>query len=251
MQIEREGPLCWGQYLPWWLPAMPGRPVGGAIICEVEVPEPLDVADIRSNLQRLCARHEILRTVYVIAENGESRQVVYAVAQVTVPVYRVEDELSTASLSRTAESLLSDESFAAENELPMRAAIASTPRGKLWLFVGVNHAAIDGGAMRILVGELELLLNAAAKNIEIDLPNADWHPIDQANFERGKIGQMINRRALDYWQKIYFDFPPNPFPIEHHRARNGAGKSIVYLRSSGLLRIMYRLAERFGVSRPP
>ncbi|MEV0973248.1 amino acid adenylation domain-containing protein [Microtetraspora glauca] len=108
-----------------------------------------DAAPLRSALDAVVRRHEVLRSTVAVDENG----VPYAVAHPPAPVPFVEH--AARQDPRTVARAAAAHVFDVTSEVPlMRAHLCRLDDGEAELVVVVDHIAFDGGSVGVLMGEL-------------------------------------------------------------------------------------------------
>ena len=194
--VSRDGRLVLsaGQRRMWFLERLdPGQP-GHTVPVLLPVPRGARSGDVAAALARVVARHEILRTRYLVAD-GEPYQVVDDRVEVPVTAGRV----SGGALDALGEAV---PRLAAE---PFDLAVGPVLRGRLvrtgtagdLLVVLVHHIAWDGGSLPILAAELDRAL-AAIRDGREDPPPPPVQYADYAAWQQQR--RAAGRDDLAYWR---------------------------------------------------
>jgi non-ribosomal peptide synthetase component F/NRPS condensation-like uncharacterized protein/aryl carrier-like protein len=111
---------------------------------------PVDAGRIATAWQKVVDRHAALRTVFIesVRRGGVFDQVVLKKPDSGVVMLKSSDEEAMGKLSQVT---LRD---AKQPQLPHRLAICTTHSGRVLLKLEVNHAAMDGGSLAIILEEL-------------------------------------------------------------------------------------------------
>jgi hypothetical protein len=198
--IARQGPLTLGQLniLEWM--TRPAELLYQAISCGIGLPEAAHVEDLTDSLSILIARHEALRTAFVVGPRPCQR--VASGGTLMVDVYSVEDDRASrvdleAELVRRLHASAGGQP--AEQRLaglPLRVAMVTKAEVVCAGVVEFSHLAVDGAATTILADELAALIRDPAARA---MGPSRHQPLDQAELERSELTGRRIRRALEYW----------------------------------------------------
>jgi hypothetical protein len=154
--------LLGSQWYMWMLPKMWPGATNTAGVC-VRVHGPTDAAPVRAALDGIVARHEILRT---LVEERDGQPVAVVQPAVPVPVdevdLRARPEAERAGRLDEIVAERSRHQFDLATSVPLlRATLVWTGEAEAVLVVIVDHFAIDGYSLGILVDELATGIAAA------------------------------------------------------------------------------------------
>jgi amino acid adenylation domain-containing protein len=201
-------PLSCGQERLWFLDRL--HPGG----CAYNVPMALRLrGDLRAQalreaLDAIVARHEALRTTFVLGPEGP-RAVVSAPSAAPLPVRdlsRVPDEAREAEIAR----LLRQEArrpFDLGADRMLRASLLRAGEQDHVLLLVLHHIATDGWSMTILGRELAALYAAAVGGRPADLPVLPIQYTDYARWEREWLRSEQPARELAYWKERLAGMP--------------------------------------------
>ncbi|MEJ8668143.1 condensation domain-containing protein [Streptomyces sp. MS1.AVA.1] len=140
-------PLSYAQSRMWLLQQLDPASPAYNVCLAIRLRGPLDPGALRTALQGLIDRHEVLRTRYPAAEDGTPEQIVDAVAEVdfaTADLRALPDEerdRRATDLARTASAAAFD--LAADH--PLRTLLVQCAEQDHTLVLTVHHIAWDGG----------------------------------------------------------------------------------------------------------
>ncbi|WP_158587888.1 condensation domain-containing protein [Actinomadura logoneensis] len=201
------------------------------------LPDGISIATILSGLGALVERHESLRTLFRLTDDGTLVQEVVAEGEVDVGF------VDLAALG--PEETVGDWSpFCAEaphdpaTMIPFGARIGMLDGRPVFFQLWMSHLAADFISGRILADELVHLLEGG-----LDHPPG-LAPVDVAEEERSPRGRRALARGLEHWRRELAAAPPRMFPAARHKPqtprywRGG-------IRSQALPTALTVLAERY------
>jgi amino acid adenylation domain-containing protein len=180
----------------------------------------LDVEALRRSLERIVARHEILRTRYVVID-GTPFQQVLAPSRFELMVEADQecggDPLVRAGRPRPAEA---DQGvgcgpggppyFAAWEmgvDSPLRVRLVrSDPEDHLLVLV-IHHIASDGWSKSVLFRELEACYAAELEGVEPELPRLPIQYSDYAQWQVASLDSAARDRLASFWTKELAGLP--------------------------------------------
>ena len=247
-----EGPLTLGQLNFYtWLSRTPEHLY--AILCvELPVPGMVSVEDVAEATAVLIARHEGLRTTYVLGE--WPRQRVTAAGVLMLEVCSLGDgQWGPRDRPAVAEALsrwLRESPDPAR--CPVRMAVAIAPdmdNRVIACAAGFTHLVVDHGAIEILKRDFAGLLGDPARRRpgRRQAGRAGHQPLDQAELEATPDGQRKAGAALDYLREQSRRIPRCLYALPGARA---SGESLaVELSSVAAAMAVRRVAARTRTSR--
>lgn len=208
----RRGPLAWAQTEIWDVIERLATGSASLNLCAVRPVAGHDPQQVQAALSALISRHEILRTLFT-ADDGVPVQHVQARAELDMPVYALADdevEEGAQQISRQLRGL----PFDAARELPLRAAMVLGHTVPPRVVLVLNHLAVDGGSLALLVRELDLLLADPGA-----LGKPAYQPLDRAAWEQSADGRRHAARSLAHWERAVRATPRTWFENRHRAGR--------------------------------
>ncbi|MFE3661204.1 amino acid adenylation domain-containing protein, partial [Streptomyces sp. NPDC059165] len=208
VQRPKRIPLSFAQQRLWFLGELEGASATYNIPLAIRLRGGLDREALRLALEDVVGRHESLRTVYPVGEQGPY-QYVLPVADValTLPPVGVEKGVLAARLAELAAG-----TFDLASDLPVRAHLLRVAEDDHVLLLVVHHIASDGWSNGPLMRDLAVAYEARLKG-----RTADWEPLsvqyaDYALWQRELLGavedpQSVAATQLGYWRDVLAGLP--------------------------------------------
>ncbi|MEU1503426.1 amino acid adenylation domain-containing protein [Kitasatospora sp. NPDC005748] len=218
-------PLSFAQRRLWILDRLQPGSTEYLVTASLRLTGPLDRAALRTALDGIQHRHEVLRTRYPVVD-GEPVQVVDAPS--VVPL--TEEDLSTLDRA-AADARLADLATGARRpvdlaEGPVLSAVLArlAPREHVVLLT-VHHIACDGWSEDLLVGELAERYDDAVAGRPARTPDLPVQYADYAVWQRERLSDGALRRRLDHWNERLAALAPLELPTDRPRppVRDAAG----------------------------
>jgi len=202
-----EGPLSPTQQQLWLLDRLTSGLSSYNVAALIRIDGPLDLPALKLALHRLVARHESLRTVYVMSDAG--------------PVQRIEswpaEPDSDLLESSPASDLAGTHRWLAEvarrpfdlGRPPLiRAGLTGLVDGGRQLLLAMHHIASDGWTVRILLRELGEIYSALVTGQEPRLRHLPMRYLDFASWQARRLERGDFDRQLEYWRAQLLPLPP-------------------------------------------
>ncbi|WP_285662626.1 condensation domain-containing protein [Actinorhabdospora filicis] len=155
-----------------------------------------DARLLRSALDEVVARHEILRTT-LETRDGELTQLIAAPAPVPLPLIDLAAE--PGRLTGIAEEER-DRAFDPAAEPPIRALIARMSPTEHVLLVTLDHIAADAASLHVLHGELVALYESGLTGVPATLPELEIQYADYADWQREWLTGGELDRQIGHWR---------------------------------------------------
>ncbi|NYE31251.1 amino acid adenylation domain-containing protein, partial [Rhodanobacter sp. K2T2] len=166
----------------------------------------LDIHAFRKSLDRLYARHDVLRTV--ITEQDGLPVVSLLDASMGCPL--AISHVTRANTEAIAELCLEEygRPFDLSCEPPLRAALIGLPDGDHLFLLTLHHLVADATTLHIVMSELSALYAAAPEGGSDPLPPVVATSFDHAMWEARWSRSSARRVAVDYWKGVLVGSPP-------------------------------------------
>jgi amino acid adenylation domain-containing protein len=248
----RQGalPLSFAQQRLWFLAQLDARAAAAyAMPGGVRLRGALDIAALQAALNRIVARHEALRTSFVLGK-GEPVQVI-AAPEVGLALTQV-DLSGHAAPEAELERLAAEEAaapFDLERGPLIRARLVRLAHDDHVLLVTMHHIVSDGWSMGVLINEFSALYAAFSQGRPDPLPPLDVQYPDYAMWQRRWITGTVLQRQLDFW-RAHLEGAPALLELPTDRPRppvqDYAGASVAFAFDNELSANLKALSQRHG-----
>lgn len=212
-------PLSFAQQRLWLIQQLDPASIGYSIPSALRLHGQLDAVALQGALDAVVARHESLRTRFVVAD-GEAVQIIDPPQ--AVPLARVDlRHLPPAEREAAAEA----QAVAAMHN-PFDLAVGPLLRATLYhlaadeaiLFVLMHHIITDGWSIPILLSEVTERYTAQRQGRTSRLAPLTIQYADYAHWQRGWLRGAVLQEQLAYWHAHLADAPPLlSLPTSHPR----------------------------------
>jgi amino acid adenylation domain-containing protein len=213
-------PLSFAQRRMWLLHQMEGGSETWNLTGSFRLTGRLDEAALVAAIRDVVERHEILRTTYVMNDDGELGQRILPIAEAAprVPVIDVAPEDVSAAAEQTV-----GYRFDLAAEIPLRAALLRCSDEEHVLVLAIHHIATDGSSSAPLARDL-----ATAYTARRDGRAPAWEPLpvqykDYTLWQREVLGDLDDPGSLaaaqvEYWREELAGVPqPLDLPLDRPR----------------------------------
>src|SRR5689334_7770168 len=244
-------PLSFAQQRLWFLAQMPGVSEAYHIAGGLRLLGALDRVALRRALDRIVARHEALRTTFVV-EDGQP--VVRIASQDIGFALREYDLRGHAAAGQELEALMAEEALTRFDltEGPLiRGRLIHLGDEEYTLLVTMHHIVSDGWSMRVLVRELSTLYNAFQRGETDPLPALPIQYADYAVWQRHWLTGELLEAQTEYWRRTLAGAPALlELPLDHARPaeQNHAGAFIDVVLEEKLVSALKGLGRRHGTT---
>lgn len=223
-------PLSYMQQRLWILDQIEGSAhynISNALLLDGE----LDVDIFQKAFNTIVERHEVIRTIYEVDENGEPCQVIQPVQP--LPILKVDlTDFSEEEQNKKIKQLQSEDSkltFDLKKDLLLRVTLIQVKDNSFVLLVTMHHIATDGWSFGILIKEFSTLYRAYSKAEKNPLPDLNIQYADYAYWQQEWLKGETLEDLKNYWSGQLNDLPPvHSLPLDHARpkAQTFAGNTI-------------------------
>ncbi|WP_426134160.1 non-ribosomal peptide synthase/polyketide synthase [Pseudomonas sp. PWP3-1b2] len=210
---------------------------------------PLDIAALQRSFDALVARHESLRTTFVV--HGEQTvQQIHEAAAVPLQVQALAQVPDETQLRH----LIEDETrqlFDLQRGPLLRTRLLQLAADDHVLIVTLHHIVSDGGSMQVMVEELVKGYAAFSQGLELELPALPIQYSDYAIWQRHWMEAGERERQLAYWTvQLAGRQPVLELPADYARpaVMSYRGARLELDIDAALASQLKQLAQREGVS---
>ncbi|HET7463283.1 MAG TPA: amino acid adenylation domain-containing protein, partial [Longimicrobium sp.] len=251
---DRSGPLAlsFSQQRLWFLEQLGSGGATYHVPARLRLRGALDRQALRRALDRIVARHEVLRTTFVFL-HGEPVQRVAGVERSGFPLLDHDlrahpdagAELRRLMLEETAAP------FDLERGPLVRGRLARLADDEHVLLVTMHHIVSDGWSIGVLVRELSALYAAFHGGRGDPLPPLPVQYADYAAWQRRRVDGVVLRAQAEYWQETLAGAPERlELPTDHPRPplQDHAGAAIGVELDEALAEALKALGRRESVT---
>jgi amino acid adenylation domain-containing protein/non-ribosomal peptide synthase protein (TIGR01720 family) len=217
---EAELPLSFAQQRLWFFDQLEPESSAYNIHIGIKLEGALDLPALERSLEKIIARHEALRTVFITSAEGKPTQSI-SPARVSLSVTELLTEAEVRVLAAREERA----PFDLANGPLLRASLLRLAAEDHVLLLTMHHIISDGWSMGIFVRELSACYNAFAAGVEPQLPELPIQYGDYAVWQREWLQGEVLEAQLQYWREQLAGAPqvlelptdrPRP-PVQSHR----------------------------------
>ncbi len=247
-------PLSWAQQRLWFLDQLDhAASAAYHLPAALRLTGQLDRAALQATLDRIIARHEVLRTSFVV-DAGRPRQ------QIKAPDTRFAltghdlRQLDSAARGTAFEAIASAEALA-----PFDLATGPLIRGQLLqladdehvLLITQHHIVTDGWSVGVMVQEVQALYTAFTGGGADPLPPLAIQYADYAAWQRGWLQGEVLQAQLDFWRAHLGGAPALlelPLDFARPAAQSYAGALVPVSFTPALSNALRAYAQRSGTT---
>ncbi|MES2940630.1 MAG: non-ribosomal peptide synthase/polyketide synthase, partial [Pseudomonadota bacterium] len=244
-------PLSFAQQRLWFLAQLDADSRAYHMPLGLHLSGRLDRAALQRTLDRIVARHEALRTAFVLEQGSPVQRIAAADTGFTL---RVHDLRGHADVRAEAEALAVQEAgevFDLATGPLIRGRLLVLGDAEHVLLVTMHHIVSDGWSMGVLTQELSALYAAFAEGRDDPLPPLPIQYADYAAWQRRWLDGEVLQRQSEHWKQRLDGAPPllelptdRPRPAQQDHRGATAGISLDEELSAGLK----ALAQRHGAT---
>jgi amino acid adenylation domain-containing protein len=250
VECERGLPLSYAQQRLWFLAQMEGVSEAYHMPFGVQLKGQLDVAALRRALDRIVARHEVLRTTFHL-QDGETVQRIRPAEESAFQL--VEYDLSgTEDRQEKLKAWIEDEfgkKFDLETGPLIRGRLIRQSQDEYILLINMHHIVSDGWSIGILLSEFSALYESFRQGGEDPLPELEAQYADYAVWQRKWMEGRILQSQAEYWKETLAGAPAVlALPIDYPRPaqQEHSGSAVELILDGDLTAGLKELSRRHG-----
>ena len=244
-RVSRDGdlPLSFGQLRMWVLDRMRPRSREWVSALFLRVFADATTEQVQHALNLLLARHETLRTRFVLRE-GEPVQVIDAAGDYELRTVDMPDAEFVAELDREL-----DRSFDITSGPLTRALLRRADDYQL-LVISAHHIVLDGWSSAVLEREFHELLSAVLAGRAPALPPLELQYADFAAWQRDRLDEQVIDKELEYWRIVLDGADPTTLRLDKSRpaVRDGRGAIVGFTVPATVAKVLDELGRRAGAT---
>ncbi|MEV7809113.1 condensation domain-containing protein, partial [Microbispora sp. NPDC088329] len=232
--VSEEYVLSFAQRRLWFLNQLePGSPEYN-IPMGFRIRGKLDIGALEEALADLVARHETLRTRFVLRGDGEPIQVVDAPWHVEISLLdlsAVPDDRNRETAARAAVDAEASKPFDLTSGRLLRTMAVRLTDSEWWLLISLHHIVADGWSVGVLTRELQALYEEALTGAPARLAELPIQYKDFAAWQHEWLSGSTLERQLAYWQEQLTGLEPLELPTDRIRTptRSNAGGEVSFV----------------------
>jgi amino acid adenylation domain-containing protein len=246
-----EVPLSFAQQRLWFLAQFEGASEAYQMAGGLRLVGYLDRTALRLTLNRIVARHEVLRTTFSQIDGRPVQVIGPAEDGFDLQEYDLRHDASAqAELQRLA---VADAArpFDLEHGPLIRGRLAQMADDDHVLWLNIHHIIWDGWSMSILVNEFSSLYQSYLRGETDSLPSLSVQYADYAIWQRRWLNGEVWQRQAEYWQNVLAGAPALlELPTDRPRParQNYAGDAVEVELDADLTRDLKALARLHGAT---
>ena len=224
-------PLSFAQQRLWFLHQLEPESVAYHEAAAIKLEGNLDIAALRTALNTIVERHEVLRSPIVL-DGGRPVQIAGEPKVVELPIL---DLGASPEDIQQAIAEIRNRPFQLDGDLMVRAALLQINAAENILVLVRHHIASDGWSSGIFADELGKLYGAFSQGLFNPLPPLPIQYADYAAWQRQWLQGEVLERQISFWREYLYDLPALELPTDQPRSENqsyrGARQAIDLPRS--------------------
>lgn len=208
----------------------------------------LDPVLIKSSMERLIRRHDVLRTVFLFEGVSRPLQVVLKEQKAAFLFEDLREQKDRLAYVRHFKERDRQQTFELQSDMLLRVAIFRLEEGEYEFVWTHHHLLMDAWCEGLLIGEYYSIYNSLQKAVSINLP-----PVKSYSTYIRWIEEQDVEKANDYWKRYLSSFEKcSRLPIQ---VRNNSSASTADRKTgqqisldAGVTTALYSLAAKYSVT---
>jgi amino acid adenylation domain-containing protein/FkbM family methyltransferase len=245
IRVSRDQPLplSYSQQRLWFLNQLaPSAPLYHVPLT-VRIDGELDIRSLRSGIDEIVKRHEILRSSFSQAD-GQPTQIINQSGKIELQVIdatSIPDPLKTAEILRITKAEILRPFDLSQGPLA-RAILIHAKARTFFLVATMHHIISDGWSMGVLMDELTAHYEASVAGKSANLDELEAQYADYACWERSRLQGAFLQEMIDYWRK-QLDGAPQSLMLRTDRLKTN---SVYYAGGRCRFRLNRELTKAIG-----
>ncbi len=249
---DQAWPLSFAQQRLWFLAQMEGASAAYHMPAGLSLRGTLDRVALQRALERIVARHEGLRTTFIL---GDDEQPLQRIASADAGFsLQLHDLQGLAAAEEKLQVLASEEAvqaFDLEQGPLIRGRLIRMAEDHHVLLLTMHHIVSDGWSIAVLTRELAALYAAFSQDQDDPLAPLALHYLDYAVWQRRWLSGELLQKQCGYWQHALAEAPALlMLPTDRVRPaqQDYAGASLPVAFDENLTRGLKALGQRHGTT---
>jgi amino acid adenylation domain-containing protein len=246
----RNWPLSFSQQRLWFLDQIDAARSAYNVPITLRMKGNLDIHAFENALNRVVARHEILRTHFV-SEQGKPVQIIHPALKVKIPVMDLSQLPAETREAEAGKLAIEDrlQPFRLDCAPLLRITLVRLDAEEHWIICTMHHIISDGWSMGVLVREITALYRQELGAGGAALPELPVQYADYAFWQRS-LGAELFHTQLEYWANELGDLPALELPTDRARGtvRRGGSGEYSFRFSAGLKKDLEKLGYSCGAT---
>ncbi|HEY4383256.1 MAG TPA: condensation domain-containing protein, partial [Ktedonobacteraceae bacterium] len=249
---EKELSLSFAQERLWFLDQISSHDTSYNIPVAFRLSGLLHVDKLERSLTLITQRHEVLRTIFSLTQDGRPAQIILPALPVSIPLI---DLRGSQQMKHDLVQRLIRQEIARPFDLTcgplLRVFLFRADKQEHVLLCTMHHIVTDGWSMGVLMRELSACYQACLEGTSPRLPDLPFHYADYAYWQRTWLQKEVLQSQLTYWRQQLAGAPAVlNLPLDHPRpaVQTFAGAQQDMLLPAVLLQELKALSQREGVT---
>ncbi|PNW15244.1 hypothetical protein C1637_02115, partial [Chryseobacterium lactis] len=237
--------LSFAQERLWFLETYEGGSNAYNIPITLVLEEKIDISALYQAFEKVIKRHEVLRSMIKITEDGVGYQLVTDL----LPEFKVTEAGTREDLEEKIDKSV-NKTFRLDEEIPIAVNIFKF-NTRHYLSVVIHHIAFDGWSTEVFLRELQMFYEAILnKDQAFELVDLQIQYKDFALWQRDYLtGDRLNKQ-IDYWKDQLHDFENLDLPTDFRRPSQISyeGENIYFSLNTEAGEQLRALSKELGIS---
>ncbi|MBA2674789.1 amino acid adenylation domain-containing protein, partial [Ramlibacter sp.] len=248
---DRSLPLSFAQQRLWFLTQLDSRSRAYHMPIGLRLSGTLDRTALQRALDRIVARHEALRTAFVLEDGLPVQRIAEVNAGFTLHVHDLRGHADAQTQVQTLAAKEAGEAFKLTTGPLIRGRLLVVGDEEHVLLITMHHIVSDGWSMGVLTRELSALYGAYSQGQEDPLDPLPIQYADYAAWQRHWLEGEVLQRQSDYWKNRLAGAPALlELPTDHPRPaqQDHRGAMVDFMLDDALSAKLKALSQRQGTT---